>query len=220
MEVSMIDNSHDFFVEKERIFGKENYEDNAVRMHRAISWLYACEQHGHDDLGFLSAWIGFNACYSKPIEKIGEHEYFRISSFIGTLIKHDREDLIARYIFQEQQDLVESLMNNQFLFKHFWISVHGDQDDDWMLDYELSNHEYADNKEYRKTQNLCSDILQRIYVLRNQLIHGGATFESSFNRQQIQDCNAFMHGFLIIVIHIMLSNANADWGNINYPPIL
>jgi hypothetical protein len=52
------------------------------------------------------------------------------------------------------------------------------------------------------------------------LIHGGATFESSFNRQQIQDCNAFMHGFLIIVIHIMLSNANADWGNINYPPIL
>ena len=98
----MIDNSHDFFVEKERIFGKENYEYNAVRMHRAISWLYACEQHGHDDLGFLSAWIGFNACYSKPIEKIGEHEYFRISSFIGTLIKHDREDLIARYIFQEQ----------------------------------------------------------------------------------------------------------------------
>ena len=39
---------------------------------------------------------------------------------------------------------------------------------------------------------MLSIVLSRIYVLRNQLVHGGATWGSSVNREQLRDCTRFM----------------------------
>ena len=94
----MYANSHELFEAKERIFGKENYSDNAIRKHRAISWLYACEENVNDDLSFLSGWIGFNSCYSIPPEKMGETEYARIWRFMQELLDEDNANLISLYV--------------------------------------------------------------------------------------------------------------------------
>ena len=42
----------------------------------------------------------------------------------------------------------------------------------------------------RPAGTVLSIVLSRIYTLRNQLVHGGATWDSSVNREQLRDCVA------------------------------
>jgi hypothetical protein len=214
----MFQTSYELFEAKEKIYGKENYSENASRMHRAISWLYACEENINDDLAFLSAWIGFNSCYSVPPKSAGEKEYDRISDFLADIIRMDRSNLITSYVFEEQVGLIDSLMNNQYLFRNFWISIHS-QEEGWEQEYNSINAQIQKHRDVKNTLDHCNDILKRVYVLRNQLIHGAATYESSMNRDQMEICMIFMRGFLLRIINVMIANPRKDWGQINYPPL-
>jgi hypothetical protein len=62
-------------------------------------------------------------------------------------------------------------------------------------------------------------VLGRIYVLRNQLMHGGATWNSSVNRAQVRDCAALMGKLVPQLIEIMLDNAGTVWGDACYPVV-
>jgi hypothetical protein len=62
-------------------------------------------------------------------------------------------------------------------------------------------------------------VLDRLYVLRNQLIHGGATFQSQVNRQQVVDGCNMLAVLMPIIIEIMLEARDDDWGPIFYPVI-
>jgi hypothetical protein len=57
-------------------------ENNAIRIHRAISWLEsAYDVKENDDLAFISLWISFNACYAVQMPKdeiLSEKENFRV----------------------------------------------------------------------------------------------------------------------------------------------
>jgi hypothetical protein len=211
-------NAKELYSAKMRIFGTENYSDNAIRMHRAISWLFACENGENVDLSFLSAWIGFNACYSVPPENAGETENARMWKFLQEVIEQDDHRLIASYIFEEQIGLIDSLMSIQYLFKQFWISIHV-QEEGWDAEYEIQNTRLLIDRDQRNTLSHCNAIVQRVYVLRNQVIHGGATFESSMNREQMNICNQFMHGLLLRIINVMMKKPLYDWGSTNYPPL-
>ena len=56
-------------------------------------------------------------------------------------------------------------------------------------------------------------VLSQIYVLRNQLIHGGATWQGSVNRDQLRDCTHFMAKLVPLVIEIMMGHPETLWGN-------
>jgi hypothetical protein len=62
-------------------------------------------------------------------------------------------------------------------------------------------------------------VLDRLYILRNQLIHGGATYKSKVNRNQVQDGCKILINLLPIMIEIMMENHEEDWGEIFYPPL-
>ena len=64
-----------------------------------------------------------------------------------------------------------------------------------------------------------SVVLSRIYTLRNQLIHGGATWNSAVNRDQVRDCGNLMGKLVPIVIEIMLDHPETLWGEAVYPVI-
>ena len=57
-----------------------------------------------------------------------------------------------------------------------------------------------------------SIVLSRIYTLRNQLIHGGATWGSSVNREQLRDCTNFMAKLVPLVIEVMMDHPETLWG--------
>jgi len=61
--------------------------------------------------------------------------------------------------------------------------------------------------------------LTRIYTLRNQLIHGGATWNSSVNRYQLRDCVALMEKLVPAILMIMMDNPETLWGDACYPVV-
>jgi hypothetical protein len=56
-------------------------------------------------------------------------------------------------------------------------------------------------------------------VLRNQLVHGGATWNSSINRDQVRDGAAVIGWLLPIFIDIMMDNPQQEWGPVAYPVV-
>ena len=62
-------------------------------------------------------------------------------------------------------------------------------------------------------------IFDRLYVLRNQLLHGAATWNSGVNREQVRHGAAILGRLIPEVLEIMLVNHDADWGEIRYPVI-
>jgi hypothetical protein len=50
-------------------------------------------------------------------------------------------------------------------------------------------------------------------------MHGGATYKSKVNRNQLVDGTRILETLIPIVIDIMLQNQDEDWGRILYPVI-
>ena len=60
-------------------------------------------------------------------------------------------------------------------------------------------------------------LFKRFYVLRNQVMHGGATWNSAVNRKQVNDCNSLMKVLVPLFAKIMLNNPDEDWGALPFP---
>ncbi len=55
------------------------------------------------------------------------------------------------------------------------------------------------------------------YVLRNQLIHGGATWNSGTNRDQLRDGAAILRNVVRVMANLMMDAPESDWGVPMYP---
>lgn len=66
---------------------------------------------------------------------------------------------------------------------------------------------------------MLTTVLARMSTLRNQLVHGVATWNGRFNGDQLRDCNAFLRKLVPFVIPLMLDNPNVLWGNACYPVV-
>ena len=62
-------------------------------------------------------------------------------------------------------------------------------------------------------------LLARLYTLRNQLMHGGATWRGSVNRDQIRDGTAILNDLVPLVIYLLMDNPDEDWGDPCYPVV-
>ena len=62
-------------------------------------------------------------------------------------------------------------------------------------------------------------ILERLYVLRNQLMHGNATWNSSVNREQVRDGANILGQLVPAMISIMLDCGTELWGDPRYPVV-
>ena len=61
--------------------------------------------------------------------------------------------------------------------------------------------------------------MSRLYTLRNQLVHGGATWDSEVNREQLRDCTAFLSKLVPVVIELMMDNPDTLWGDPVFPVV-
>lgn len=55
-------------------------------------------------------------------------------------------------------------------------------------------------------------IFERLYALRNQIVHSGVTYQSRLNREQLSDGCQILQAILPVV-EIMLGSTEADWDN-------
>ena len=54
-------------------------------------------------------------------------------------------------------------------------------------------------------------------MLRNQLVHGGATWNSGVNRDQVRDGAHILAVLVPVFIDLMMDNPQAPWGAPYYP---
>ena len=205
---------------------REAYPENlSLRVHRALSWLKRAEQlEEQQDLDgqFIFLWIAFNAAYATEIdEKYRESEQ---QTFRGFLDKLDTLDATNKrfehLVWDEFPRSIRVLLDNKFVFAEFWRSQSGAaQAEAWKGSFDSANRTAHVALGKRATVTVLSIVLSRIYTLRNQLVHGGATFGSSVNREQLRDCTRFMAKLVPLMIEVMMDHPETLWGEGTYPVV-
>ncbi len=71
----------------------------------------------------------------------------------------------------------------------------------------------------QQTIRILAVVFDRLYVLRNQMIHGGATWNSGVNRDQVRDSANIMGRLIPAIIYIMMDDPSQDWGVPSYPVV-
>lgn len=71
----------------------------------------------------------------------------------------------------------------------------------------------------RDTLTILQILFDRLYVLRNQLIHGGATWGGSVNRDQVRDGARILSVLVPTFIELMMDAPDLDWGQPAYPVV-
>jgi hypothetical protein len=62
-------------------------------------------------------------------------------------------------------------------------------------------------------------LFDRPYVLRNQLVHGGATWNNTINRAQVGDGTKLLGTLMLVFVDIMMDNPQRGWGKPFYPVV-
>ena len=199
---------------------KDTPETLAVRLHRAISWLKCAEENTtNHDLQFLSLWISYNACYAideKMEDDFTERKQF--NEFISKLVSHDHENRFYNLLWQKFSGPVRLIIDNQFIYKPFWDAQRGEKVN-WKKLFEKSIEDANRFLAKNEVTKLIEVVLDRLYMLRNQIMHGGATYKSKVNRAQVRDSCNILKLFIPIIIDIMMEHWEEDWGEIYYPVV-
>ena len=193
-----------------------------LRIHRALSWLHRAAQCQDDPDGrFIFLWIAFNAAYAQEIpasQRLSEQESFR--AFLSKLHALDSHKQLDELVWTTFSGPIRVLLDNPYVFESFWDYHRGDIDAEaWQTRLTAGKRRAALLLAHNNTPELLGLVFQRIYTLRNQLMHGGATWNSQTNRAQLQDCVNLMGRLVPVVVDLMMSHPEAVWGEACYPVV-
>jgi len=212
---------HEKLKEKQRVIRDRFSTELTLRVHRGLSWFgRACEQGDDDDVRFILLWIAFNATYATEIDAdVGnDREKFRL--FFRTLIDLDPDKRIYGLVWSRFSNEVRMLLDNRYVFAPFWAHQNGvPGNSDWDDRLSRSKRAVAKAMAQQDTPTILSILFDRLYVLRNQLVHGGATWGSKVNRDQVRDGAAILMNLVPIFIDIMMDNSDHPWGMPFYPVV-
>src|SRR5699024_11783591 len=109
---------------------------------------------------------------------------------------------------------------NEFAFRGFWAFPAGlSPASQWKESVNKADGPAFGPLSTKETSVVLAIVFSRLYVLRNQLIHGGATYGSSVNRQQLKDATAILRHVVPYIIKLMMDNPNELWGEAAYPVV-
>ncbi|WP_291207173.1 HEPN domain-containing protein [Hyphomonas sp.] len=196
-------------------------EQMGLRIHRAISWLGRSEQETDDhDLRFILLWVGFNAAYAHDVGTEVNSERGAFKAYFDALVELDVGHRIYNAVWTRFPHEIRVLLTNKYVFAPFWNHQNGQEGyKNWAESLEVSQRVISMAMAQRDTSRLLSVVFDRLYVLRNQLVHGGATWNSSVNRNQVRDGGAVLGTLLPIFIDIMMDNPSRNWGKPFYPVV-
>ena len=189
-----------------------------IRVHRALSWLNMAEQTADDDMRFIGLWIAFNAAYGVDSEYDRNSTGEQYNQFISKIIELDKEQLIYPLVWQQFTNSIRLILDNQYIYQPFWNHQNGQTNfahwEDSFRKAKIAAQKMLMSKD---SAGLLSVVFSRLYTLRNQIIHGGASWNSTLNRSQINDANKLLMELIPIIIKIMIDNPKEYWSQVSYP---
>ena len=194
------------------------HEFVSLRVHRALSWLDRAEQCEDDDGRFVFLWIAFNAAYANETGQVRITETERFGQFLERLVELDMPGRLASVVWDKFPGAIRVLLDNRYVFQPYWDHLNQlPGAEDWQAKFASANRAANHGLARHDTGKVLGVVFSRLYTLRNQLIHGGATWNSSVNRSQLKDANAILGDLVPYVIEIMMDNAHEHWGEACYP---
>lgn len=196
-----------------------------LRLRRSVGWLGRAERELYHsappdlDMAFTCYWIAFNALYAQNPHTSDQGEKASFKAFFETVIGYDDE--CRRAILGEIQgnlsEPIKVLMNNMYAFEPFWKyynDVHGYAN--WEID--LAENKCKMNKALGKQDvyEILSILFERLYVVRNQIFHGNATWNGGRNRDQLRVGVNIMASIVPQLINSVMNNPKMDLGRPYY----
>jgi len=196
-------------------------ESLSLRLHRALSWLHCAEKNEDDDSKFIFLWIAFNAAYAHEIPRHWEVNEKRVlSNFIRILITADSGEKLSNLVWEEFSSSIRLLIENKFVYQKFWDYQNDEiTESEWLREFQRSKRAATRALGKSDTGKVLEIVFERLYSLRNQLIHGGATWSGSVNRGQIRDGVKIMSRIVPVIISIMLNDEPKLLGSPRYPVV-
>ena len=193
-----------------------------LRVHRAISWIGRAEAAGDDDARFLFLWIGFNAAYADEgeVQNAAAPGRDAFKDFFQRVVALDAGQRIYDAIWDNFSGPIRVLLHNKYVFTPFWKHHNGVAGfEDWEEWFRASECRFRRALEERDTVRVLRLVFDRLYVLRNQIVHGGATWNSRVNRDQVRDGAAILAFLMPVFVDVMMDNPHEDWGRPFYPVV-
>lgn len=197
-----------------------NYEDSLrLKLHRALSWLNEAErQKENTDLCFIFLWISFNAVYADELNSLGDRS--GASEFLRKVCKLDKTRELYSLVWNNFSGNIRIFLNNKFTFQPFWDEQNNSAaKKNWEAGFQHENKRAFKAIADQNTSTTLNILFKRLYTLRNQILHGGASFNSSVNTAQKKEACTFLLNILPAIIKIIMDNHTEDWGRPYYPVI-
>ncbi|MBM4091052.1 MAG: hypothetical protein FJ276_16765 [Planctomycetes bacterium] len=206
--------------QKERLGEGRPDHPTLIRFHRACSWLACAETLDLDqnsDLALISQWISLNAIYGQwdqiAREPLPDRECWRV--FVQRIVELDQSGHLARALVSEKR-LVLTVLDDRYLSDCFW------RDDDssgpqGKYKEKQRAHAWFAKEDWKL---ITERLIERIYLVRCQLVHGAATYGGKLNRRSLKNCATMLSHLLPAVLLVLIDHgADEDWGIMCYPPL-
>ena len=175
---------------------EEQYGWLGLRVRRATSWLSRAEAEMRDEPGDPDA----------------------AQRFFVKVCRLDRDRVVYDAIWSRFSGPIRLLLDNPYVYTRYWMDRNKPGGGGWQARFaarkERTHHALARQDTYA----ILCELFERLYVLRNQLVHGGATWNSRANRDQVKDGQAILATLVPHFLAIMIANHEADWGRPHFPP--
>ena len=198
-----------------------------LRMHRALSWLQRAEAAGEDDdVAFVCLWIAFNAAYAQDLGQgtgsTSERQAFR--NFMADVCALDQGKALSALVWQVFPGPIRLLLDNQYVFQPFWDALNNPRSDGstpghWREAFDDARQRVHRALAQQDTERVLYEVFVRLYTLRNQLMHGGATWNSSVNRAQVRDGRTLLARLLPVMLGVMMDFPERFEGKPFYPVV-
>jgi hypothetical protein len=199
----------------------------SLRVHRALSWVQRAEKEvategvQDADAAFLFYWIAFNATYAVPTaadDSISERSLFE--RFFVRVLSRDQSAALYDALWSRYSGPIRTLLANQFVYQQFWNHQRGiPGNESWKERFDRANRRAWQSMREQRTDKFLSLLFSRLYVLRNQLVHGGATWNGERNRAQVRDGALILAVVVPMLVDLMMDHPGLDWGTPAFPVV-
>lgn len=191
-----------------------------LRAHRCLSWLKKANLSQDDlDIRFITLWIAFNAIYAKDMDlEMSDKSAFK--QFLHSINNRAKNELY-QLTWEKYSADIRILLDNKYVFQSFWDFHNGRYSESaWLEDFSREKEKVKQSLENHDSANLLLILFSRIYTLRNQVFHGGSTYESSANRAALANACQLLESYTALFLKVILEDPDAnEWGKPYYPYI-
>jgi hypothetical protein len=205
---------------KERLNAEQDSHPTSIRIHRAFSWMARVEEleDGADlDIALICRWVAFNALYGQWNDEKREPtpDCAGWKHFLTRIVALDDAGHVGNVLIDDKP-LVMSILEDEYLSRFFWeepSDIRARKSKKAMYD---ARTWYLENR----WTLILDRLVERIYLMRCQLMHGAATYGGKLNRVSLRHCSIMLGHLLQATMLVLTENgADEDWGAMCYPPL-